>query len=202
MLTMRNKTRFIAILAVIIIGVIGISAYLLQGTGRQQKELTPVSPTPASPQVPEIDTSDWKVYRNETFGFEVRYPSNWEVKEDYGKVSTFDFFGPRPDLPSDIEDHFTIQIAWAFEDGGKRASNLREWVRNLYPMKITIEDTTIDGYPAVIAHVPIGSEYTTPGSMIATLRNGYVFMFPILDEKDKVGYEIKKAIFSNFKFTK
>jgi hypothetical protein len=79
---MRNKTRLIALLAVIVIGAIGLSAHLFQGTGRQQKELTPVSSTPASPQVPEIDTSDWKVYRNEEYGFEIRYPADFIAETD------------------------------------------------------------------------------------------------------------------------
>jgi hypothetical protein len=26
-----------------------------------------------------IDTSDWKIYRNEKYGFEVRYPNNWQI---------------------------------------------------------------------------------------------------------------------------
>ena len=29
--------------------------------------------------IPELDTSDWKVYRNEEYGFEIRYPKNWEL---------------------------------------------------------------------------------------------------------------------------
>jgi hypothetical protein len=41
---MRNKTKLITILALIIISVIGLSAYLFQGTGKQQEELTPVLP--------------------------------------------------------------------------------------------------------------------------------------------------------------
>jgi hypothetical protein len=27
----------------------------------------------------EVDTSDWQIYRNEEFGFEVRYPTDWET---------------------------------------------------------------------------------------------------------------------------
>jgi hypothetical protein len=76
MLAMRNKTRFIALLVVIVIGVMGISAYWLQGTKGQQKELTP-----SLPQAPEIDTSGWKTYRNEKYGFEFKYPKEFDEVE-------------------------------------------------------------------------------------------------------------------------
>jgi len=29
--------------------------------------------------VEDIDTSNWKIYRNEEFGFEVKYPDGWEI---------------------------------------------------------------------------------------------------------------------------
>jgi hypothetical protein len=118
MLTMRNKTKLIAILAVIVIGVIGISAYLLQGTGRQQKELTPVSPTPASPQVPEIDTSDWKVYRNEEHGFEFKYPKDFTLQEGYNlpdKPRGTLFYGL--ELSKQIDE--TTRIKFSFSIGEK-----------------------------------------------------------------------------------
>jgi len=188
---MRNKTKFIAILAVIIISVIGISAYLLQGTGRQQKELTPVLPTSTSPQVPEIDTSDWKTYRNEEYGFELRYPSDWEVIEDFSQaVVNFEFTGPALDKSPGIEGAFLIQI---YRLG--KASNLREWVESFYPeaAKVTIENTIINGYPAVIARVPV--EWAGTGSMSAILRNDRVFTFVI-------PHESNKSIFSTFKFIK
>ena len=38
------------------------------------------SPSP-SPSQTEIDTSDWKTYRNEEFGFEFRYPSDWTISD-------------------------------------------------------------------------------------------------------------------------
>lgn len=36
-----------------------------------------------------LDTSDWQVYRNDKFGFEVRYPRDWEVK-DFSKFDGYD----------------------------------------------------------------------------------------------------------------
>jgi len=198
---MNKKTALIAFLALIVISVIGLSAYLLQGTSKQQKELTPGLPEvskkipsstePTVPPQPEINTSDWKVYRNEEYGFEVRYPSNWKFWEDYSQVVTIvDFFGPGLEKSPEINYHFGIQI---YSLG--KASNLREWVENFYPEpeKVTIENTIINGYPAVIARVPV--EWAGTGSMSIILRNDNVFTFPIPDE-------INKTIFSTFKFIK
>jgi len=42
----------------------------------------PVVQTPSSvpsPQPQTLDTSGWQTYRNDEFGFEVRYPSDWKV---------------------------------------------------------------------------------------------------------------------------
>jgi len=88
---MNKKTALIAFLALIVISVIGLSAYLLQGTSKRQKELTPVLPEvskkilppkePTVPSQPEIDTSDWKVYRNEKYGFEFKYPKEYDNYE-------------------------------------------------------------------------------------------------------------------------
>lgn len=41
----------------------------------QQSQVTQPEPT----QEAEVDVSDWKTYRNEEYGFEVKYPSNWEL---------------------------------------------------------------------------------------------------------------------------
>jgi hypothetical protein len=74
------KKLILITLLIILIGAIGVSVYLLKGMGRQVGKVpTPTQPT--LPSQPEIDTSDWKVYRNEDYGFEVRYPRDWVVKD-------------------------------------------------------------------------------------------------------------------------
>jgi hypothetical protein len=51
------------------------------------------APAPTSDDVSEIDTSDWKIYRNEEFGFEMKYPRDW-TNENRESVVLFSENGP------------------------------------------------------------------------------------------------------------
>jgi hypothetical protein len=59
---MAKKIPIITAIIVVIIGLGATGVYLtLKQVGEEMK----------------IDTSDWKVYRNEKYGFELRYPPSW-----------------------------------------------------------------------------------------------------------------------------
>ena len=48
--------------------------------------IPPPSPEETQPQTGAIDTSNWKTYRNEEYGFEVKYPEDWDTREVSSKV--------------------------------------------------------------------------------------------------------------------
>ena len=63
----KNKQGFSAIAFLIILAVLVIGGYAIW---KKQP------PTPA-PSTPSVDTTNWKTYRNEEYGFEFKYPNDW-----------------------------------------------------------------------------------------------------------------------------
>ncbi len=62
--------------------------------------LTPtISLTPVPTVTPTTDTSDWKTYRNEQFGYEIKYPENWYL---YDVDSSDIFVQPDKETPDNI----------------------------------------------------------------------------------------------------
>jgi hypothetical protein len=73
-------------IVLIILGAAMISAtgYAVWKINKNIEKITSKPPElviPKKLETKEIDTSDWKTYRNEKYGFEVKYPKEWKVTE-------------------------------------------------------------------------------------------------------------------------
>ncbi|MDP2668441.1 MAG: hypothetical protein Q8P07_01225 [bacterium] len=53
----------------------------------------PISNTQPTPAPATGETVNWKIYRNEKYGFEIKYPQDWKAAEltDYEKLAEFRF---------------------------------------------------------------------------------------------------------------
>ncbi len=138
---------------------------------------TTKSPVPELPSAPvvkpaQVDTKDWKTYRNEEFGFEVKYPSEFAIKQ-YG-ASRSELEMDKGKSVSDGGAVFEMHLA-------------SEWPSDEDTL-LYISATPQYGYhPSLISDKPL------------YVRNGFYY-FPS-NAKGYVG-KIIADVLSTFKFTK
>lgn len=95
-----------------------------------------------TPKVEHLDTSDWKTYRNEEFGFKFKYPTDWLLEEKNDKYDdryVFRYLSLKPldvkgitievGVKNNFEGNRTYTRSWHtgfavsdFEPGGKVAN--------------------------------------------------------------------------------
>ena len=89
----NQKTNWRYILIIVILALLVGGAILFYWwqikTGVANMPETQSAQKTEEPPAP-INTADWKNYKNETYGFEFRYPSEWYVKEEAGRFFLFD----------------------------------------------------------------------------------------------------------------
>ena len=85
-INMPTKTKFIKIILVIVVLVFVAVGYLfLTGKIGQKNEAKEES---VNSEVSSVETSDWKTYKNEKYGFEVEYPANiFQLNKDANTLS-------------------------------------------------------------------------------------------------------------------
>lgn len=98
------KLKYLIILIIIVAGVGGY--YYLQKTKYQ----APPEPAPTT----QDKFADWKTYRNEEYGFEVKYPIEWYISTEATSRSLGAAFGPE-----EIKDAFDVAINILTTDYGR-----------------------------------------------------------------------------------
>ncbi|MBI2100738.1 MAG: hypothetical protein HYT47_01860, partial [Candidatus Vogelbacteria bacterium] len=82
---MKNKQGFSTLVLIIILAALALGGEYAAWKNRSS---TPIGGSPTSPDVDsfttapapttDLDTTGWKTYRDDSFGFEVEYPSDWD----------------------------------------------------------------------------------------------------------------------------
>jgi hypothetical protein len=106
-------------------------------------------PADAAAAVSHVDTSGWKTYRNEQYGFEVRYPEEWKLKgEGHGT------HGAAGGLETAV---WTIEIRKPHRDGEQDAQVTLSVQENENPKRLSIDEYVAEQLKSFnAAHLPVG----------------------------------------------
>lgn len=78
---MNQKPLFLTVAALALLVIGGVFCFMSwRPVAVNQPVMTPAQTDSEN----SVDTSDWKTYRNEEYGFEVKYPKDWSLSEEAG----------------------------------------------------------------------------------------------------------------------
>ena len=102
---MNKKTIVVVIVIILAVCAAGIFYF-----AKSKKTIAPVKTEEKSnaeiverKEKKEKDMSNWKFYRNEEFGFEIRYPENWAIDNSRSNKNKVVFNPGLKDVPGSIE---------------------------------------------------------------------------------------------------
>jgi hypothetical protein len=120
---------------------------------------------------PQIDIAGWKTYRNETMGFETRYPSTWHVRSVKGTGPETVLLGETPQVG---KPHLAVQF-WVQRQINPQGLSIEQWyAEQLRGMNAAPPPTT---------NTSIGGRSTVRMEVVGALGRDFVF-FTSLNKTD------------------
>lgn len=212
--------RLSIILTLTLIALVGVFCVWKQRTAVAPVVSNPVvtsqpAPEPTQSDTP-IDTSDWKTYRNEEYGFEVKYPKEFRLdtkpRNNGFIVSFLEFDKNAIDLTGSTQPGYYPQISlYQWNDindpnlkggnweGEKLYKNFQEFLNDSVHTNIAVTgSTSISGNNAFVLSMPgeIGYE------AIMFEHGGHYFRIAFPESQKKLEDSVRNAFTSSFVFSK
>jgi len=163
--------------------------------------------------ISEDETTDWKNYRNEEYGFEIKYPKEWEFKKGDESIAYLMVLG-NP-LQGEKTFYFEIEVEENID-----SLTAKEWIKNVLKENDIKKEEEIPGYiifqeekELVVGNNIPAYElygvyvYDAREEFIVVSNNDYVyiFRFPIAKENDNLSNSVENnkiihQVLSTFKF--
>ncbi len=169
-----NKKGFVNIVLVVVIallmGTVGYFAFVKKSEPVTQQPTLPTTtqtPTPQQPSpTPINETANWKTYKNDTYGFEVKYPSDWTSKGSWSENGGFFYvaFGTTDSI--DSKPLATLRVYL-------NQTTLDKFVKSFDYISETWKDTALDG--VVAKEVISTGQNSRQFILTASVRNSYGF---------------------------
>jgi hypothetical protein len=148
----QGKTNWKFLLIVIILAVI-VGAGALWYSKRPEQSYQPPE-IKKTENVVKDETADWKTYKSEEYGFEIKYPQNWTFKEEkneyssgsYKKYYRLDIFYPK-DI-AEAKTYGNVAVVF-FGDGDMNEYFEKQLSIMRRDLTRTLENVTIDNMNGV-----------------------------------------------------
>jgi hypothetical protein len=124
----------------------------------KRKPTQVIEETELAKEKPEkIETANWKTYRNEEYGFEIKYPVDWYVETEINPASKTKLSVSFENYPSEggVEKEDYQLIIFAIEE-----ESIIQWLKKAKETVAKIEEFTVNsekGYKATIPKVGISA---------------------------------------------
>lgn len=196
----QGKTNWKLLIIIIILAII-VGVGVLWYAKRPEKPYQPV-------EVKKSETADWKTYKNEKYGFEIKYPKDWtikeEVKNNIGLIKEkyrLDIFYPENITKADIYGNVAVEF-FNTEDNDKFFNQQLDLLRN--DTSLTIEEITINGlkgYKGTAYQEADKAKSMYVSELFPNKGNQGIFMISVwaIDAGETAYQEQTKAIISTFK---